>query len=222
MEALLNFIVGFGFLAVLFVVYAESGLLIGFFFPGDSLLFISGTLVHSGVFDINIHLFVFLLFLAAVLGDSTGYTFGRRVGRKLFERENSKIFKKKYLLQAEAFYQKHGPIAIVLARFVPIVRTFAPIVAGIGKMHYNKFLAYNIIGGLLWTTIFTYMGFYVGKILQDAGFHIEVIALIIIFISVLPIAIHALNTKEKRASAWKAIKAIINKVFKKDIKDLSK
>ena len=126
MESLLNFITGLGVLAVILVVYAESGLLIGFFLPGDSLLFTAGFLAQQGIGSfgaVNIHLFVVLLWVAAVLGDSTGYAFGHRVGRKLFERENTKFFKKKYLIEAEKFFDRHGPISIVLARFVPIVRT---------------------------------------------------------------------------------------------------
>ncbi len=160
----------------------------------------SGFLVQQGIFDINVHLFVLLLFIAAVLGDNVGYSFGRRVGRKLFEKPNSKIFKQKYLMQSEAFFKKHGPIAIVLARFVPIVRTFTPIIAGVSKMHYKTFFFYNILGGFLWVTIFTYLGYYLGQVLTDMGMNIEIIALLIVFISVLPIIIHAINTKEKRVA----------------------
>ena len=163
MEALINLIVGFGVLAILFVIFAESGLLIGFFLPGDSLLFTAGFLVQQGIIDINIHLFVLMLFIAAALGDSTGYAFGRRVGRKLFERENSRFFNKKHLEEAEKFYQKHGSLTIILARFVPIVRTFAPIVAGVSNMHYRTFLVFNIIGAAAWTASFTNIGFYSGK-----------------------------------------------------------
>ena len=201
MEAILHFITGLGVLAVLFVIYAESGLLIGFFLPGDSLLFTAGFLAQQGIGSfgqINIHVFVLLLWLAAILGDSTGYAFGRRVGRKLFERENTRFFKKKYLIEAEKFFEKHGPISIVLARFVPIVRTFTPIIAGTSKMHYKTFLTYNILGGLLWTASFTYLGFFAGKVLHDMGVNIEVAALIIVFISVLPMIIHALKEPERR------------------------
>lgn len=160
----------------------------------------SGFLVQQGIFDINVHLFVLLLFIAAVLGDNVGYSFGHRVGRKLFEKPNSKIFKQKYLMQSEVFFKKHGPIAIVLARFVPIVRTFTPIIAGVSKMHYKTFFFYNILGGFLWVTIFTYLGYYLGQVLTDMGMNIEIIALLIVFISVLPIIIHAINTKEKRVA----------------------
>lgn len=119
MEAFINFITSFGIFAILFVIFAETGLLIGFIFPGDSLLFTAGFLVQQGVLPINIHTFVALLFTSAVLGESTGYLFGRKVGRKLFERENSRFFKKDYLIRSELFYQKHGAITIVLACFIP-------------------------------------------------------------------------------------------------------
>jgi len=213
MEALINFITAIGVFAVIAVVYAESGLLVGFFLPGDSLLFTAGFMVQQGAFDINIHLFVFLLWIAAALGDSTGYAFGHKVGRKLFEKENSRFFKRKYLLQAEAFFEKHGSIAIVLARFVPIVRTFTPIVAGTSKMHYHTFVVFNVVGGLLWTALFTYLGFFLGKVLTDMGFNIEIIALIIIILSVMPIAIKALDTKEKRRKAWQIVKTQFQTIF---------
>lgn len=208
MEALLHFITGFGVLAILFVIFAESGLLVGFFLPGDSLLFTAGYMVqlgilHLGALPFNIHIFVVMLFIAAVLGDSVGYAFGHRVGRKLFDKENSRFFKKKYLIQAEKFYEKHGSLTIVLARFVPIIRTFAPIVAGMSKMHYHTFLAFNLIGGALWTATFTYLGYFAGKALTEAGVNIEVAALLIIFLSVLPMVIHALKQKEARMALKK-------------------
>ncbi len=198
MHHLIELITHLGPFAVAAVVFAESGLLIGFFLPGDSLLFMSGFLVQQGTFLIGIHAFVALLFIAAVLGDNVGYSFGHKVGRKLFERPNSKFFKKKYLMQAESFFEKHGPIAIVLARFVPVVRTFTPIIAGVSKMHYRTFFIFNIIGGLLWTAGFTYLGFFVGKKLQEMGVNIEIIAIVIVLVSVAPILAHALSTKQKR------------------------
>lgn len=217
MEAFIHFITGIGVLAILCVVFAESGLLIGFVFPGDSLLFTAGYLVQQAEhgstigLHINIHLFVLLIFIAAVLGDSVGYTFGRRVGRKLFERENSRFFKKKYLVQAEDFYKKHGSLTIVLARFIPIVRTFAPIVAGASKMHYNTFLSFNIIGGALWSATFTYLGYFAGALLIELGVNIEIAALIIVFLSVLPMIIHALKDENNRA----ALKRQFDVLFKR-------
>lgn len=211
MEAFIHFIASFGVLAILFVVFAESGLLFGFIFPGDSLLFTAGYMVQQGILPINIHVFVILLIIAAIAGDSVGYSFGHKVGRKLFERENSRFFKKKYLLQAEKFYEKHGSLTVVLARFVPIVRTFAPIVAGASKMHYRTFLAFNIIGGVLWATIFTYLGFFAGKALTEAGVNIEIAALIIIFLSVLPMIIHALKQENTRAMIKKQLSVLLKR-----------
>ncbi|MGE5310026.1 MAG: DedA family protein [Sphaerimonospora mesophila] len=211
MEAFIHLITGFGVLAILFVVFAESGLLFGFIFPGDSLLFAAGYLVQRGTLNIDVTLFVALLFIAAVLGDSVGYAFGRRVGRKLFEKENSRFFKKKYLVQAENFYKKHGSLTVVLARFVPVVRTFAPIVAGASEMHYRKFLAFNIIGGLIWTAGFTYLGFFAGEALTKAGVNIEVAALVIIFLSVLPIVIHGLKDKKNRAAIKRQLDVLFSK-----------
>lgn len=198
MHHLIEFITHLGPFAVAAVIFAESGLLIGFFLPGDSLLFMSGFLVQQGTFAISIHVFVAMLFLAAILGDNVGYSFGHKVGRKLFEKPNSKFFKKKYLVQAEAFFEKYGAMAIVLARFVPVVRTFTPIIAGVSKMHYKTFFFFNVLGGLLWTAGFTYLGYFVGQKLQEMGVNIEIIAIVIILISVAPIAAHALWSKERR------------------------
>ncbi len=213
MEALITLITEHGFWAVLAVIYAESGLLIGFFLPGDSLLFTAGFLTQQGIFGINIHLFVFLLFIAAALGDSTGYAFGQKAGRKLFERENSRFFRKENLVRAEQFYEKHGAKTIVIARFVPFIRTFAPIVAGISKMHYGQFIAYNLIGSALWVASFTYIGYFAGKWLHALGVNVEVAALIIIFLSVSPMFYHALKDKNRRLELIEGTKREIAIVF---------
>ncbi len=216
MESLIHAITGLGIAAVLLVVYAESGLLIGFVLPGDSLLFTAGYMVNQEILrlfghPLNIHLFVAAIALMAILGDSTGYAFGHKVGRKLFLKPNSRFFKKKYLEQAEQFYQKHGSLTIVLARFVPIVRTFAPIVAGASRMHYNTFLLFNIVGGALWAAIFTYLGYFAGEILTGAGVNIEVAAIIIILISVAPMAIHALKQKSTRDKLKYQLSVLLSK-----------
>lgn len=216
MESLIHAITGLGIAAVLLVVYAESGLLIGFVLPGDSLLFTAGYMVNQEILrlfghPLNIHLFVAAIALMAILGDSTGYAFGHKVGRKLFLKPNSRFFKKKYLEQAEQFYQKHGSLTIVLARFVPIVRTFAPIVAGASKMHYNTFLLFNIVGGALWAAIFTYLGYFAGEILTKAGVNIEVAAIIIILISVAPMVIHALKQKSTRDKLKYQLSVLLSK-----------
>jgi len=150
-----------------------------------------------------------------VLGDSVGYSFGHKVGRKLFEKENSRFFKKKYLEQTEKFYDKHGSVTIVLARFVPIVRTFAPIVAGASKMHYKTFLTFNIVGGFLWSSLFVYLGFYAGEFLTKAGVNIEVAAILIIFLSVLPMIIHALKQPNTRALIRKQLLVLLKKAKRK-------
>ena len=213
MEALLTLITRYGFFAVLAVIYAESGLLVGFFLPGDSLLFTAGFLVQQGTFRINIHLFVALLFLCASLGQSTGYLFGKKVGRKLFNRENSRLFRKENLVRAEEFYNKRGPIAIVLACFVPIVRTFVPIVAGVSKMRYREFIVYNVLGAALWTATFTYLGFYAGRIIHDAGINVEAAALIIIFLSISPMLIHAFKDRNRRKDLIEGTKRELRIVF---------
>ena len=215
MESFVHLITSFGILAILLVVFAESGLLIGFVLPGDSLLFTSGYMVQQNILHIDIHVFAILVFIAAVLGDSVGYSFGHKVGRKLFEKENSRFFKKKYLEQTEEFYDKHGSVTIVLARFAPIVRTFAPIVAGAGKMHYKTFLLFNLIGGFLGSSLFIYLGFYAGEFLTKAGINIEVAALIIIFLSVSPMIIHALKKPSFRATLKKQILVLLSKTTRR-------
>ena len=199
MEALLDFITHFGPFAVAGVVFAETGLMVGFFLPGDSLLFTAGFLVQQQIFAINIHVFVAMLFVASVVGNSTGYMFGHKVGRRLFKREDSRFFRQEYLQKAEEFYEKHGSKTIILAMFVPIVRTFTPIVAGISKMSYQKFLLFNVIGAAIWTGGFTYLGYFAGSYIRAAGINIEAAALIIIALSLLPGVIHVLKEPERRA-----------------------
>ena len=207
---LVDLIIGLGIFAVLIVIFAESGLLIGFFLPGDSLLFTAGALYATGILPgnvpINIHFFVILLFIAAVLGDSVGYWFGRKAGPRIFKKPDARIFKQAHIQNAQNFYEKHGGKTIVMARFVPIVRTFAPIVAGAGKMDYRRFLGFNLIGGFLWTFGITYLGYFAGKALIAAGIEIDSVILpiiaLIILISVLPPAIHILKDKKNRTAIW--------------------
>ena len=208
-----------GVIGVALIIFAETGLLIGFFLPGDSLLFTAGFLVQVGILNANIHLFVLLLFIAAVVGDSVGYTFGRRVGRKVFDKPDSRIFKQAYLLRAEEFYEKHGGITIILARFIPIVRTFAPVVAGTAKMKYRTFFAYNVIGGLLWTAGLTYLGYGLGAYFTSIGLDIDQVILpivaIIILLSIAPPVIHILKDKKQRNALWDATKKQFNVLFKR-------
>ncbi|MGV0025703.1 DedA family protein [Phormidesmis priestleyi] len=177
-----------GHLVIWAIVFAESGLLIGFFLPGDSLLFTAGFLASQDI--LNIGILTLGCFVAAVLGDSVGYVTGNRFGRKLFNREDSWLFHKKHLVSAQGFYEKYGKKAIVLARFVPVVRTFAPIVAGIGAMNYRTFLSYNVIGGLLWTFGVTLLGYSLGAMIPDVDKYLLPIILIIIVVSLLPSVFH--------------------------------
>lgn len=208
-----------GVLGILGIIFAESGLLVGFFLPGDSLLFTAGFLVSISVLKIDINLLVFLLFLAAVLGDNVGYAFGRRVGHKIFRRPNSIIFRKENIEHAEAFYEKHGGKTIIMARFIPVVRTFAPIVAGVGKMKYTTFLSYNIIGGLLWSAGLTYLGYFLGSWFTSIGLDIDTvilpIAALIIIISILPPAIHILKNKKQREAIFAATKKQLRTLFRR-------
>jgi membrane-associated protein len=197
-------VLGYG---VAVIIFAETGLMIGFFLPGDTLLFTAGALVGIGQLDANIWLLAAIFFLAAVAGNSTGYLIGKHAGRRLFRKKTSKLFKQEYLQSAEAFYEKHGAKAVILAQFIPIVRTFNPIVTGIGKMHYVKFITYNIIGAFLWAFCITIAGYFLGQFIPaDAvDFYLLPILAMIIFISLLPAIFHIAKDPKKRA-------AIINKL----------
>lgn len=216
---IVDFISLVGLIGVALVVYAESGLLIGFFLPGDSLLLTTGLLTHRGVINQDIHLVVMVLFLAAVLGDNTGYWFGKKAGRRLFKRKDSTIFQKSNLEKAEAFYEKHGSKTIVLARFVPFARTFAPIIAGISHMKYSTFVIFNIVGALLWAVGLTYLGYYAGAWLEERGVDIDKYLLLIIafivFLSILPPMIHSLKDKERRQNIKATIKKTATRKSKK-------
>jgi membrane-associated protein len=170
------------------IIFAESGLLIGFFLPGDSLLFTCGFLASQNY--LNLPWLVLGCFACAVLGDNVGYATGSRYGRKLFQREDSRFFKKEYLESAQNFYEKHGKMAIVLARFTPIVRTFAPIVAGIGAMNYRTFLFFNVLGGFFWTFGLLVAGYYLGKLIPDVDKYLLPITLGVIVLSFLPSVFH--------------------------------
>ncbi len=184
-----------GLVGVIVAIFAESGLLIGFFLPGDSLLFTAGLFASKGYLDLTVLLIVG--FVAAVLGDSTGYAFGRKMGQKFFTKEESLFFSKKRVEQAQKFYDKHGKKTIILARFVPVVRTFAPILAGIGKMNYSVFLRYNIVGGFIWIVGVTMAGFTLGRMIPDIDKYLLPIIALIILLSILPPIFHII--KEKRA-----------------------
>lgn len=177
-----------GYAGIFAIVFAESGLLIGFFLPGDTLLFTAGLLASQGVFEIRVLLP--LCFIAAITGDAVGYSFGHRVGRRLFDRPNSFWFRKHHLEAAEAFFEKHGGKAIVLARFVPVVRTFTPIVAGAAAMPYRRFAFFNFAGGLLWAVGVTLGGYALGEVIPDPDRYLLPVVALIFLASVAPGAIH--------------------------------
>jgi membrane-associated protein len=185
------------YLAVFFVLFAESGLFFGFFLPGDSLLFTLGLLASQQVLSLPVMLLLWPV--AAVTGDSVGYWFGERYGRRLFTREDSIWFHKKHLITAHDFYEKHGGKAIVLARFIPAVRTFVPIVAGMAQMSYRKFLFWNLLGGIGWSLGVTIAGYFLGSIIPDVDKYLIPIVLLIILVSALPPVIHLY--KERRSGA---------------------
>ncbi|MEE3715429.1 VTT domain-containing protein [Tumidithrix elongata RA019] len=181
------------------IIFAESGLFIGFFLPGDSLLFTAGFLASQNY--LNIWLLAVGCFICAVLGDNVGYATGSRFGRKLFQKEESRFFHKENLVKAQNFYVKHGKKTIILARFLPVVRTFAPIVAGIGKMHYATFFRYNLIGGFGWTIGLTFAGFWLGKLIPDVDKYLLPIVLGIIVISIAPSLIHLFQERKTKPQA---------------------
>ncbi|MFE0422362.1 DedA family protein [Streptomyces sp. NPDC058953] len=187
----------FGLIGVLLIVFAESGLLIGFFLPGDSLLFTTGLLVTSGKLDtLPLWAVCVLIVLAAVAGDQVGYLFGRKVGPALFKRPDSRFFKQENVEKAHDFFAKYGPKSLVLARFVPIVRTFTPIVAGVSRMHYRTFVTYNIVGGVLWGAGVTLLGAALGNV-AFVNENIEAILILIVAVSVLPIAVELLRARRQ-------------------------
>jgi membrane-associated protein len=152
-----------GLYVLLFVIFAETGLFFGFFLPGDYLLFLAGMFVATGKLDTNIYLLLIGLIIAAILGNFTGYWFGRKTGPVLYQREDSFLFKKRYIIAAKAYYRKQGAFALIMGRFIPIVRTFAPIIAGIVQLNFKKFALYTIIGAILWISSLTLLGFFLGR-----------------------------------------------------------
>jgi membrane-associated protein len=194
-------VAGIGYVVIFAIIFSESGLLIGIFFPGDSLLFTAGLLASRGV--LNVWILIAITFAAAVSGDSTGYAFGYKVGPMLFKRENSRIFKRENLLRAESFYERHGSKTIVLARFIPVIRTFAPIVAGAGKMKYRTFIIYNVVGGALWSLSVPLIGYYLIKLLPEKyqaaiDKYLILIVFLIIVVSAIPAFLEFIKSKRKK------------------------
>lgn len=193
-----------GYIGIFAIIFAESGLFVGFFLPGDSLLFTAGFLASQGFF--NIWYLMALVFVGAVLGDNVGYAFGYKVGPMLFNKEESILFHKDHLERARIFYEKYGKKAIVLARFMPGIRTFAPILAGVGKMNYPVFMAYNLLGGLLWGVGLLFLGYFLGNTIPDVDKYLLPIILLIIFLSILPSLIHIWKNDDERNRILRLIK----------------
>ena len=186
-------LVGAGLLVLLLVVFVESGLLVGFFLPGDSLLFTAGLLINTQ--DVlPLWLVLLTVPMAAIAGDQVGYLIGRKAGPRIFNRPDSRFFQQEYVDKSYAFFEQYGARTIVLARFVPIVRTFAPVVAGVSRMHYRTFVTYNVIGGVLWGAGVTLLGYFLGQI-DFVAQNIEAIILVIIALSVLPIVFEVLRAR---------------------------
>ena len=200
---LISLIKSVSYLGIFGIIFAESGLLIGVVFPGDSLLFTAGFLASQDY--LNIWVLCGTTFVAALVGDSTGYWIGRRVGPKVFVRPDSLIFRKQYVDKTQLFFAKHGGKSLVLARFMPIIRTFAPVAAGIGEMKYSTFLFYNLIGGLLWAVGISLAGYYLGNV-PVVKKYFEIIIFGIVFLSVLPLIYHLLKDPTSRKGMLKLLR----------------
>jgi membrane-associated protein len=173
-----------GYLVLIFVVFAETGLAAGFFLPGDSLLVVAGLFAAKG--DLNVFVLLSTLFVAAVIGDAVGYYSGAKLGPRLFTRPKSLVFRPAHLEKANSFYLKYGGKTIIIARFVPIVRTFAPIVAGAAGMPYKKFAAYNVLGGFLWVFSMVLAGYFLGNMIPSLDQHIEKVVIVVVLLSLMP------------------------------------
>jgi len=207
-------------LIVALIVFAESGLLIGFFLPGDSVLFTVGFLIQGGVhLHFNIIAAIIIFFIAAVLGDSVGYAFGYKLGPKIFKRPNSFLFHQENIERAETFFKKYGAKTIILARFIPVVRTFTPIVAGVGSMTYKTFITFNLIGAALWAMGVTLLGYFLGSVLEKMGIKIDDVLLpiiaIILIVSVAPALYHLLKDQKQRHAIWLGTKRQFSLLFRR-------
>ncbi len=190
-------LIAFGGYFILFaIIFAETGLMVGFFLPGDSLIVIAGLFAAKG--DLNVFYLIILLSIAAITGDSLGYLIGKKAGHALFHKRESKFFRRKHLIATQHFYERHGGKTIFIARFVPIIRTFAPVVAGIAEMDYRKFLSYNIFGGIFWVTSMALIGYFLGSVVPNIEENIHYVAIIIIILSIIPIIYEYLKHKHKK------------------------
>lgn len=190
-----------GYVGLTLIIFAETGLLVGFFLPGDSLLVTAGLLAADPAFGLNLWLLGAILTVAAIVGDTVGYNVGKVTGPRIFTRENSLFFHRDHLLKAQAFYEKHGGKTIVIARFMPIVRTFAPVVAGVGRMQYRSFLMFNVVGGVLWIWSMLLTGWVLAKTVPGVAKHVEKVILLVVFLSILPGIIAYLRERRAKAAA---------------------
>jgi len=182
-----------GLLMLVAIVFAETGLMFGFFLPGDSLLVTAGIFAAAGHLDV-VGLLLWVT-LAAVLGDQLGYYIGYRTGPRIFRREDSLLFKREHLMRAKAFYEKHGGKTIILARFIPVIRTFAPVVAGVGQMEYRRFVTFNVAGGVLWVWGMTLLGVWLGNAIPNIDEHIHKVIAVVVFLSILPAIIEYVRSR---------------------------
>jgi membrane-associated protein len=189
-----------GYIGLTAIIFAETGLLVGFFLPGDSLLVTAGLLSAQPQFGLNVWLLGLLLTIAAILGNSVGYAIGRYSGPRLFTRDDSLLFKKKHLFRAQEFYAKHGGKTLVIARFMPIVRTFVPVVAGMAQMNLRVYTAYNVLGAVLWIWSMLFVGYFLGRVIPGVDQHIEKVILVVIFVSLLPAIISWWRERRRSAS----------------------
>ena len=187
-------------MVIAFIVFAESGLLFGFFLPGDSLLFSAGLVVALAGRP-NLGLLILVVFLAAVLGDQVGYMFGNKVGPSIFKRPDSRFFKQENVVKSHEFFEKHGPKALILARFVPIVRTFTPILAGVSSMRYRTFVTYNVVGGAIWSVLGILLGYGLGKRFPQLETYITPIIILIIFLSLIPVFLEVRKSRKRSKAA---------------------
>jgi membrane-associated protein len=188
-----------GYVLITAIIFAECGLLIGFFLPGDSLLFTAGLFASTNAFNLNLNIWLLsgLCCVAAVLGPLLGYWYGHWWGPRLFNREDSLLFRKQYLVRAHEFYERQGSKALILARFMPIVRTFAPVVAGMAAMNYQRFVVYTLVGGVLWAAGVTWAGYFLGNVYPDAAKYLEYIVALIVIVSIAPPIVHLLRGRSK-------------------------
>ncbi len=188
-----------GYVGLTAIIFAETGLLVGFFLPGDSLLVTAGLLAADPGFGLNVWILGAILTVAAIVGDTVGYNVGKSAGPRIFTREDSLLFNKRHLLRAQAFYEKHGGKTIIIARFMPIVRTFAPVVAGVGRMEYRSFLMYNVIGGVAWIWSMLMIGFALARTVPGVAQHLEKVIILVVFLSILPGIIAWLRERKRGA-----------------------